>query len=75
MPRTKRRFALEVTRGTVRISDEIDVGGHRMKVRNVLNLSGGAKRLAFTTGETLTMHPKTRLTAYRAAPGWAEPCS
>lgn len=41
-----------------------------MKVQHLTHLHGGAKRLVIYSGETLTMSPRTKMTALRTAKGW-----
>lgn len=62
------RTPVTVTADTVRRRDVLQVGGLPLTVRDLISLAGGAKRLLFTTGETLTIHRQTVLTATRAAP-------
>ncbi|MGW8378504.1 hypothetical protein [Streptomyces sp. ODS28] len=70
MPRTEREVAVEVVASTVRLGDVITVGGVPMTVLDLVDLPGGAKRLNFGRGHTLSIGPGTRLTVLRVAKGW-----
>ncbi|MEU0048607.1 hypothetical protein [Streptomyces sp. NPDC006309] len=56
---------VEVTAATVRYGDIIQVGGRACRVGNLFQLPNGAKQLLFESGELLTIHARTRLTAVR----------
>lgn len=62
-----------ITAGTVQRRDVITVGGQDMRVRDLVRLPGGAKRLVFDSGETLTLHPGTILAAVRTLPASSRP--
>ncbi|WP_432092304.1 hypothetical protein [Streptomyces sp. bgisy100] len=67
MPRRNEAVLVEVTSVTVQRGDVITIGGLPCRVMDLITLPARAKRLRFTSGETLTMHPNTRLSALRAA--------
>lgn len=56
---------IEITSESVAIGDVINVGGLPLIVADLITLSARAKRVRFTTGETLTMHGKSRFAATR----------
>ncbi|OIJ95928.1 hypothetical protein [Streptomyces monashensis] len=56
---------IEVTANTVQRGDIIQVGGRACRVGNLFQLPNGAKQLFFESGELLTIHTRTRLTAVR----------
>ncbi|MBT2507086.1 hypothetical protein J7I98_14550 [Streptomyces sp. ISL-98] len=58
---------VEVSSVTVMRGDVINIGGQPFKVVDLTELPGRAKRLHFVTGETLTMHSSTQLSAVRTA--------
>lgn len=70
MTRSAQQVAVDVYAATVQVNDVILIGGHPMKVQALTRLHGGAKRLVFYSGETLTMSPRTKFTAFRTAKGW-----
>ncbi|NGO67457.1 hypothetical protein [Streptomyces boncukensis] len=41
-----------------------------MTVRELVSLAGGAKRVVFRTGETLTLRAASTLTVLRTVEGW-----
>jgi hypothetical protein len=57
--------AIEVTATTVQRGDVIQLGGRACRVTDLFQLSQGAKQLLFESGELLTIHTRTRLTAVR----------
>jgi hypothetical protein len=59
---------VSITADTVRRGDIITIGGEHFRVLNLLALHSGAKRVTFHTGETLTMHGRTRMNALRLVP-------
>ncbi|MEV6405785.1 hypothetical protein [Streptomyces bobili] len=56
---------VEVTSTTVQRGDIIQVGGRACRVSNLFQLPQGAKQLLFESGESLTIHARTRLVAVR----------
>ncbi|MFF8319414.1 hypothetical protein ACF06V_19865 [Streptomyces bobili] len=56
---------VEVTSTTVQRGDIIQVGGRACRVSNLFQLPQGAKQLLFESGESLTIHTRTRLVAVR----------
>ncbi|MET9406959.1 hypothetical protein ABZX90_14530 [Streptomyces sp. NPDC002935] len=58
--------SVEVTAATVQRGDVIQVGGRACRVRDLFQLSQGAKQLVFESGELLTIHARTRLVAVRS---------
>ncbi|MGV9454739.1 hypothetical protein [Streptomyces sp. NPDC003635] len=56
---------VEITAATVQRGDVIQVGGRACRVRDLFQLSRGAKQLIFDSGELLTIHARTRLVAVR----------
>lgn len=70
MARTAKEVALDVTAATIRRGDRLTVGGQVMRVRDLVSLPSGAKRIRFSTGETLSIHCGTKLTAWRVVQGW-----
>ncbi|MGW0916374.1 hypothetical protein ACWD1Z_32270 [Streptomyces sp. NPDC002784] len=56
---------VEITATTVQRGDVIQVGGRACRVRDLFQLSQGAKQLIFDSGELLTIHARTRLLAVR----------
>lgn len=56
---------IEITSTSVQLGDVIQVGGQQCRVTDLFQLPGGAKRLAFDSGELLTIHTGTRLVALR----------
>ncbi|WP_326787701.1 hypothetical protein [Streptomyces sp. NBC_00151] len=57
---------IEVTAATVQRGDVIQLGGRACRVRDLFQLSQGAKQLVFESGELLTIHACTRLVAVRS---------
>ncbi|WP_446045390.1 hypothetical protein [Streptomyces olivaceus] len=57
---------VDITAATVLRGDVIQVGGQACRVSDLVQLPQGAKELLFETGESLTMHRRTRLRAVRA---------
>lgn len=58
--------SIEVTAATVQRGDVIQLGGRACRVRDLFQLSQGAKQLVFESGELLTIHARTRLVAVRS---------
>ncbi|MEU9454850.1 hypothetical protein [Streptomyces sp. NPDC048277] len=56
---------IEVTSTTVQCGDIIQLGGCACRVRDLLQLPHGAKQLVFESGESLTIHSRTRLAGVR----------
>ncbi|MFJ3643341.1 hypothetical protein ACIPRD_26795 [Streptomyces sp. NPDC090108] len=56
---------IEVTANTVQRGDIIQLGGCACRVRDLIQLSQGAKQLIFDSGELLTIHTRTRLVVLR----------
>jgi len=56
---------VEITSTTVQRGDIIQVGGRACLVSNLFQLPQGAKQLLFESGESLTIHARTRLLAVR----------
>ncbi|OII67481.1 hypothetical protein BJP39_01060 [Streptomyces sp. CC77] len=56
---------MDVASTTVLCGDVIQIGDRPHRVKDIIDLPGRAKRLIFATGETFTMHPRTRLTVVR----------
>ncbi|UXY28141.1 hypothetical protein [Streptomyces sp. HUAS TT20] len=56
---------IEVTSTTVQCGDIIQLGGCAYRVRDLFQLPHGAKQLVFESGESLTIHRRTRLVAAR----------
>ncbi|MEU1306844.1 hypothetical protein [Streptomyces shenzhenensis] len=56
---------VDVTSATVQRGDIIQLGGQPCRVRDLFQLSHGAKQLVFESGELLTIHARTRLIAVR----------
>ncbi|MFJ7205260.1 hypothetical protein ACIQWR_17160 [Streptomyces sp. NPDC098789] len=61
---------IEITSADVRRGDVIQVGGRPCRVADLVQLRAGAKRLQFESGEVLTMHARSRLTALRLTRKW-----
>ncbi|MFJ6251480.1 MULTISPECIES: hypothetical protein [unclassified Streptomyces] len=61
---------IEITSLNVQRGDVIQIGGMPCRVADLRQLPLGAKRLLFETGEQLTMHPRTRLVAFRVHRRW-----
>lgn len=61
---------VSVTSTTVMPGDVIQVGGRPLRVADLVALPHRAKRLRFETGETLTMHIRTHLVAFRQKGRW-----
>ncbi|MFI5985890.1 hypothetical protein ACIBEA_34145 [Streptomyces sp. NPDC051555] len=61
---------IEITSADVRRGDVIQVGGRPCRVADLVQLRAGAKRLQFESGEALTMHARSRLTALRWTRKW-----
>lgn len=57
--------SIEVTATSVQRGDVIQLGRHAYRVRDLFQLSQGAKQLVFESGELLTIHARTRLVAVR----------
>ena len=74
MARSEKQVAIEVDAASVLLGDEIQIGGRALSVLDLVHLSGGCKRVTFTSGETLIITPKTTLTVLRTAKGWDGPC-
>ncbi|MDF4251579.1 hypothetical protein [Streptomyces sp. WMMB303] len=73
MARSERQVAIEVVGGSLRRGDVIHVGGQSMAVSDIRHLTGGAKLIAFRTGDTLTITPGTTLVVLRTVAGWEGP--
>ncbi|MEU7132954.1 hypothetical protein [Streptomyces sp. NPDC046261] len=58
-------ITFEVTTETVRRGDVVAIGGYWFEITDLTVLPGQAKRLCFSSGESLTLHPRTRLTVQR----------
>jgi hypothetical protein len=58
--------SIEVTATTVQRGDVIQLGGRACRVRDLFQLSQGAKQLVFESGELLTINARTRLVAVRS---------
>ncbi|MGJ5751640.1 hypothetical protein FB563_4013 [Streptomyces puniciscabiei] len=56
---------IEVTATTVQRGDVIQLGGQACRVADLFQLRQGAKQLLFESGELLTIHTRSRLTAVR----------
>ncbi|MEV7793177.1 hypothetical protein AB0O68_14455 [Streptomyces sp. NPDC087512] len=56
---------VEITAATVQRGDVIQLGGKACRVSDLFQLPQGAKKLRFESGELLTIHARTRLTAVR----------
>ncbi|MFJ8489436.1 hypothetical protein ACIRBZ_13875 [Streptomyces sp. NPDC094038] len=56
---------IEVTSTTVQRGDIIQLGGCACQVRDLFRLPHGAKQLVFVSGESLTIHRRTRLVVVR----------
>ncbi|WP_316769641.1 hypothetical protein [Streptomyces sasae] len=56
---------IEVTSTTVQRGDIIQLGGCACRVRDLFQLPHGAKQLVFESGESLTIHRRTRLVVAR----------
>ncbi|MEV6111240.1 hypothetical protein AB0L59_01680 [Streptomyces sp. NPDC052109] len=56
---------IEVTATTVQRGDVIQLGGWACRVTDLFQLPQGAKQLLFESGELLTIHARSRLTAVR----------
>ncbi|WP_314171489.1 hypothetical protein [Streptomyces winkii] len=61
---------VSVSSATVLRGDVIQIGGQPLIVSNIVTLPHKAKRLRFETGETLTMHIRTRFAAFRSKGRW-----
>ncbi|GGO58398.1 hypothetical protein GCM10012287_56470 [Streptomyces daqingensis] len=62
---------VSISSETVRPGDVIQIGGQPFEVADMVALPHQAKQLRFETGETLTMHIRTRLAAVRMrGRGW-----
>lgn len=69
-PRGSLAAQIEITSADVRRGDVIQVGGRPCRVADLVQLHAGAKRLLFESGEVLTMHARSRLTALRLTRKW-----
>jgi hypothetical protein len=69
----KRVVTREVTVTTVRPGDVFTVGGTPLRIRDITALPARCKLLHFETGETMTIHPGTRVSAVRTVPASAYP--
>ncbi|ARQ68382.1 hypothetical protein [Streptomyces marincola] len=66
--------AVEISAANVRRGDQVMVGGQAFTVRDMIAVTGGGKRLEFTSGEFLTMRSTTVLwAARRVSPRLARP--
>ncbi|MEV7507843.1 hypothetical protein AB0O57_07835 [Streptomyces sp. NPDC091201] len=61
---------IEITSINVRRGDVIQIGGQACRVRDLVQLPAGAKRLFFESGEVLTLHARSRLIALRLMRKW-----
>ncbi|MFI5704061.1 hypothetical protein ACIA78_28955 [Streptomyces xanthochromogenes] len=61
---------MEATARTIQVHDVITIGGMAFEVTNLSDLPYGAKQLRFASGESMTMHAKTRLPVTRAVRKW-----
>ncbi|WSM95209.1 hypothetical protein OG893_20055 [Streptomyces sp. NBC_01696] len=61
---------VEITSANVQRGDVIQIGGRPCRVIDLLQLAGGAKRLRFESGETLTMHARSQFVALRVMRRW-----
>ncbi|MGK5638008.1 hypothetical protein ACSNOK_06775 [Streptomyces sp. URMC 126] len=61
---------LEVTATTVRRGDLIEIGRKQFKVRNLVDVPGGGRRVYFGSGEAFVFRRGTRLFAMRALRTW-----
>ncbi|MCU4749155.1 MULTISPECIES: hypothetical protein [unclassified Streptomyces] len=62
-------WSVPLTADTVRVGDAISVGGRTLIVADLCELPGGAgKMLRFRSGERLTLHPRSELSASRIGP-------
>ncbi|MFG2394282.1 hypothetical protein ACGFYF_36120 [Streptomyces lavendulae] len=57
--------SVEITSISVQRGDVIQIGGQPCRVADLVQLTAGAKRLFFESGEVLTMHAHSRLAAIR----------
>lgn len=64
------RLAVTVASATVLPGDMILIGDEKFTVHDMVTLPRRAKKLRFTTGETLTMNYRTRFTAFRPKDRW-----
>lgn len=62
--------SVEITSISVQRGDVIQIGGQPCCVADLVQLPAGAKRLYFESGEVLTLHPQSRLTAIRMMRKW-----
>ena len=73
MARSERQVAITADGGSLRRGDVIQVGGQPMAVADIRHLTGGAKLIAFRTGDILTITPRTTLVVLRTVAGWEGP--
>lgn len=64
------RASVSVNSATVLRGDVIQVGGQSLVVSDIVTLPHRAKCLRFETGESLTMHGRTQLAAFRRKGRW-----
>ncbi|GAA0462529.1 hypothetical protein ACFQ2B_37380 [Streptomyces stramineus] len=64
--KTHRYVRVQVDWETVRTGDVIDLGGRGFEVVDVVDVSDTVRGLRFRTGQSLTIHSATRLSAVRA---------
>ncbi|MEU8464739.1 hypothetical protein [Streptomyces sp. NPDC029003] len=57
--------SVDITSISVQRGDAIQIGGRLCRVADLVQLPAGARRLVFESGEVLTMHAQSRLTAIR----------
>ncbi len=57
--------SVEIDSRTVRVGDQLMIGGQPFAVRNTTTLAAGRKKVDFTSGESLIMLPTTVLWAAR----------
>ncbi|WP_371678534.1 hypothetical protein [Streptomyces sp. NBC_01276] len=62
--------SVEITSISVQRGDVIEIGGQPCRVADLVQLTAGAKRLFFESGEVLTMHPQSQFTAIRMMKKW-----
>ncbi|MFE9384107.1 hypothetical protein ACFYMO_12915 [Streptomyces sp. NPDC007025] len=73
MARNEQQVAVMVDGGSLRRGDVIHIGGQPMAVFDLHHVAGGAKRIAFRSGDVLTITPRTALVVLRTVAGWEGP--
>lgn len=63
-PRTE-VASFAVIPATIQRGDVIQIGGQPCRVKDIVRLPGRARRLIFSSGETLSVHARTRLVVFR----------